>query len=76
MIRKSFFIYVFLIFITAGLIGSSVFSTYEFFVSEGPLSSRTEVMIEKGMPLKKIANYLHKQGIIESPAIFGNLPDN
>ncbi|MBE6449426.1 MAG: endolytic transglycosylase MltG [Alphaproteobacteria bacterium] len=70
MIRKSFFIYMLIAFITAGLIGSSVFSTYEFFISEGPLEKRTEVFIEKGFSLKKIASYLHKQGIIESPAIF------
>ena len=70
MIRKSFFFYVFLVFLTAGLIGSSVFSTYEFFVSEGPLKTRQEVMIKTGMPLRKIATYLHRQGIIESPAIF------
>ena len=70
MIRKSFFFYVFLVFVTACLIGGSVFSTYEFFVSEGPLETRKEVVVEKGMPLRKIADYLHKQGIIESPAIF------
>ena len=70
MIRKSFFFYIFLVFITACLVGSSVFSTYEFFLSDGPLENRKEVVIEKGMPLRKIADYLHKQGIIESPAIF------
>lgn len=70
MIRKSFFVYVLLMFLTVGLIGSSFFSTYEFFLSEGPLPARKEVMIKKGQPLKKIALYLHEQGVIDSPAIF------
>ena len=70
MVRKSFFIYVFLIFIIANLVGGSVFSTYEFFLAEGPLTSRKEVTIEKGMHRRKIAQHLFEQGIIESPSIF------
>ncbi len=68
--RHSVFFYMFLAFLATCLIGTSMFSTYEFFVSEGPLQARKEVMIDKGMPLRKIAAYLQKQGIIESPAIF------
>ncbi len=70
MIRRSFFFYVFLIILTAGLFGGSVFSTYEFFIADGPLTKRTEVMIEKGQSLRRIAANLHKQGVIESPEIF------
>ena len=70
MIRKSVFFYMIVIFFAACIFGGSVFSTYEFFLSDGPLSQRKEVVIEKGQPLRKIANYLHQEGVIESPAIF------
>ena len=70
MIRKSVFFYMIIIFFAACIFGGSVFSTYEFFLSDGPLSQRKEVVIEKGQPLRKIANYLHQEGVIESPAIF------
>ena len=59
-----------MIFIIATLVVGSVFSTYEFFLAEGPLTSRKEVTIEKGMHLRKIAQHLFEQGIIESPSIF------
>ena len=70
MVRKSVFFYILLFFFASCIIGGSVFSTYEFFLSDGPSTERKEVLIEKGQPLRKIANYLHKEGIIESPAIF------
>ncbi len=68
--RRSVIFYVFLFFILASLIGGSVFSTYKFFMEEGPLPVRKEIFIEKGMSLRQIATYLKKEGIIESPAIF------
>ena len=70
MVRKSVFFYMLLVFFAVCIFGGSVFSTYEFFLSDGPLTERTEIVIEKGQPLKKIANYLHQKGVIESPAIF------
>ena len=70
MVRKSVFFYMIVIFFAACIFGGSVFSTYEFFLSDGPLLQRKEVVIEKGQPLRKIANYLHQEGVIESPAIF------
>ena len=68
--RRFALFYVLVIFLLASLIGGSVFSTYEFFLAEGPLPSRKEVLIEKGMPLRKIALYLQKEGVIDSPSIF------
>ena len=68
--RKKVGLYLLFAFLFACLIGTSVFSTYESFISEGPLPTRKEIMIDKGMPLKQIANYLKQQGVIESPAIF------
>ena len=68
--RRFAFFYVLMIILFASLIGGSVFSTYEFFLAEGPLPVRKEVLIEKGMPLRKIALYLQKEGVIDSPSIF------
>lgn len=68
--RRSVILYVFLFIFLASLIGGSVFSTYKFFMEEGPLPVRKEVFIEKGMNLRQIASFLKKEGIIESPAIF------
>ena len=68
--RRTAILYILLFFILTSLIGGSVFSTYEFFIAEGPLTERKEVMIEKGMPLRKIAYLLKKEGVINSPAIF------
>ena len=70
MIRKSVFFYLIVIFFAACIFGGSVFSTYEFFLSDGPLTERKEIVIGKGQPLRKIANYLQREGVIESPAIF------
>ena len=49
--RRFALFYVLMIILFASLIGGSVFSTYEFFLAEGPLPERKEVLIEKGMPL-------------------------
>lgn len=68
--RKSVLLYIFLFFILTSLIGGSVFSTYKFFIEEGPLTERKEVLIEKGMSLRRIAALLKAEGIIDSPAIF------
>ena len=68
--RKKVGFYLLMAFLFACLIGTSVFSTYEAFIGEGPLPVRKEIMIDKGMPLKQIANYLKEQGVIDSPAIF------
>ena len=46
--RRSVILYVFLFIFLASLIGGSVFSTYKFFMEEGPLPVRKEVFIEKG----------------------------
>ena len=68
--RKKVGFYLLIAFLFACLVGTSVFSTYESFVGEGPLPQRKEVMINKGMPLRQIATYLHTQGVIDSPSIF------
>lgn len=68
--RRGVFFYIFVVFLLSCIVGTSVFSTYEFFLSEGPLEERKEVLIEKGMPLRKIAFHLKNQGIIDSPSIF------
>lgn len=67
--RHSVLFYFFIFFIGVSLIGGSVFTTYSQFVGEGPLPERTEVVVPRGS-LKKIADFLHKQGIIASPSIF------
>lgn len=67
--RHSVLFYFFLFFIGVSLIGGSVFTTYSQFVGEGPLPERTEIVIPRGS-LKKIAAFLHKQGVIDSPSIF------
>ncbi len=69
-VRHSVVLYVFLFVFFASLIGGSVFSTYKFFMQEGPLAVRKEIFIPKGIPLRKIADLLKKEGIIESPAVF------
>ena len=65
---------VFLYFLILGFVfcimGGSVLSTYRQFVAEGPLEKRTEIVIEPGRSLRKIARKLYKFGIIESPSIF------
>lgn len=50
--------------------GGSVLSTYRQFVEEGPLEARTEIVIEAGKSLRKIAKQLYRAGIIASPSIF------
>ena len=67
--RHGVLFYFFIFFIGVSLIGGSVFTTYSQFVGEGPLPERTEVVVPRGS-LKKIASFLHKQGIIASPSIF------
>ncbi|MBR6675257.1 MAG: endolytic transglycosylase MltG [Alphaproteobacteria bacterium] len=67
--RHGVLFYFFIFFIGISLIGGSVFTTYSQFVGEGPLPERTEVVVPRGS-LKKIADFLHKQGIIASPSIF------
>ncbi|MBR4927761.1 MAG: endolytic transglycosylase MltG [Alphaproteobacteria bacterium] len=67
--RHSVLIYFFIFFIGVSLIGGSVFTTYSQFVGEGPLPERTEVVVPRGS-LKKIANVLYENGIINSPSIF------
>lgn len=65
---------VFIYFLVLGLIvcvmGGSVLSTYRQFVDEGPLTERTEVVIEAGRSLRKIAKQLYRAGIISSPSVF------
>lgn len=68
--RRSVIIFIFLFFFLSSLIGGSVFSTYEFFLSEGPLAERKEILIKEGETLKQIANKLKKEGFIDSPSIF------
>ena len=67
--RHGVLFYFFIFFIGVSLIGGSVFTTYSQFVGEGPLPERTEVVVPRGS-LKKIADFLHNQGIIASPSIF------
>ena len=65
---------VFLYFLILGLVvcvmGGSVLSTYRQFVEEGPLETRTEVVISAGKSLRKIAKQLYRAGIISSPSVF------
>lgn len=68
--RKHVILYILLFGFLASFIGGSVFSTYKFFMQEGPLTERKEMLVPKGMPLQKIAQMLKEEGIIESPAIF------
>ncbi|MBO7484094.1 MAG: endolytic transglycosylase MltG [Alphaproteobacteria bacterium] len=68
--RHSVFIYFLVAFLAVSLIGSSVLTTYTQFIAEGPLQEQTEVLIEKGKTLRKIARKLHHEGIISSPSIF------
>jgi len=66
--------HVFIYFLILGLIvcvmGGSVLSTYRQFVEEGPLQERTEIVIEAGRSLRKIAKQLYRAGIISSPSVF------
>ncbi len=68
--RQRVFIYFFIVFILASLIGGSVFTTYSQFVSEGPLTAHKEVYIPKGKGLKQIARLLYREGVIASPSVF------
>lgn len=68
--RKKVGVYLLLAFLFACVVGTSVFSTYELFIKEGPLPARKEVVIDKGMTLRQIAEYLHLQGVIDSPTVF------
>ncbi len=67
--RHGVLFYFLIFFIGVSLIGGSVFTTYSQFVGEGPLPERTEVVVPRGS-LKKIADFLHNAGIINSPSIF------
>ena len=68
--RRGVFIYFFILFFVLSLIGGSVFTTYNQFVAEGPLTERKEVVIPKGKGLKQVAALLHEEGVIASPSIF------
>lgn len=68
--RRYVIIYFAFIFLIASVIGGSVFTTYAQFVAEGPLTEQKEVYIPKGKSLKKIANLLKKEGVINSPSVF------
>ena len=68
--RHRVFIYFLVLFLIFGVMGGSVFSTYRQFIEEGPLTERTEVLIEQGKSLRKIAKQLYRSGIITSPSVF------
>lgn len=68
--RHRVFIYFLILFLVVGVMGGSVLSTYRQFVEEGPLQKRTEVVIEPGRSLRKIAKQLYRAGIISSPSVF------
>lgn len=63
-------IYFFLFFVLVSFIGGCVFTTYSQFIAEGPLTEKHEVVIPKGIGLKRIAALLHKEGVISSPSVF------
>lgn len=50
--------------------GGSVLSTYSQFVAEGPLNTQTEILVQPGESLRKIAHRLNYEGIIKSPTVF------
>jgi cell division protein YceG involved in septum cleavage len=68
--RHRVFVYFLLIFVAVSLVGGSVLSTYNQFVSEGPLTEQREILIQSGESLRKIAHRLHQEGIISSPTVF------
>ncbi len=68
--RHGVLFYFLIFFIGISLVGGSVFNTYSQFVAEGPLAERTEVVVPKGWPLKKVAALLKEKNIIDSPSIF------
>ena len=68
--RHRVFIYFLVLFLIVGVMGGSVLSTYRQFVEEGPLVERTEIVIEAGRSLRKIAKQLYRAGIIASPSVF------
>jgi len=68
--RHRVFVYFLILILIVGVMGGSVFSTYRQFVEEGPLEKRTEVVIEPGRSLRKIAKQLYREGIISSSSVF------
>jgi len=68
--RHRVFLYFVLIFIVLSLMGGSVLSTYKQFVAEGPLQVRSEILIQPGESLRKIAQKLYDESVIESPTVF------
>lgn len=68
--RHRVFVYFLLIFVAVSLVGGSVLSTYNQFISEGPLTEQREILIQSGESLRKIAHRLHQEGIIHSPTVF------
>lgn len=68
--RHRVFLYFVLIFIVVSLMGGSVLSTYQQFVAEGPLNEQTEILVQPGETLRKIAHQLHEMGVIKSPTVF------
>ncbi len=68
--RHRVFLYFLLIFVVISLTGGSVLSTYSQFIAEGPLNETTEILVQSGEPLRKIAHQLHQEGIIRSPTVF------
>ncbi|MBQ3695816.1 MAG: endolytic transglycosylase MltG [Alphaproteobacteria bacterium] len=68
--RHRVFVYFLILFLIVGVMGGSVLSTYRQFVEEGPLEEQTEIVIEAGRSLRKIAKQLYRAGIIASPSVF------
>lgn len=68
--RHGVWIYFLLFFIGVSLIGGSVLTTYTQFVEEGPLTETAEVVIPKGLSLKRTARLLKEAGVINSPSVF------
>ena len=68
--RHRVFVYFLILGLVVCVMGGSVLSTYRQFVDEGPLKQRTEIVIEAGRSLRKIAKQLYRAGIIASPSIF------
>ena len=68
--RHRVFVYFLILGLIVCVMGGSVLSTYRQFVDEGPLEERTEIVIEAGRSLRKIAKQLYRAGIISSPSVF------
>ena len=68
--RHRVFVYFLILGLVVCVMGGSVLSTYRQFVDEGPLAERTEIIIEPGRSLRKIAKQLYRAGIISSPSVF------